>query len=376
MSFVFVAGCLLCVSREETVRGELCSNGNRKHVVMRKLLNTLYVFTEDAYLALEGKNVVVWRSDEQLGRVPLHTLEGILIFSYKGASPALMGACANSGIQLSFFTPHGRYLAGVHGRQRGNVLLRREQHSIASDCDRSLAISRNFIIGKIYNGRWVIERCLRDHSLRVDCDRLRICSAHLKSSINSAADANSIDALRGIEGDAAKEYFSAFDQLILRDKEIFKFAGRSRKPALDAVNAMLSLFYTVLASDCAAALEGVGLDPYVGFMHSDRPGRPSLALDLMEELRHVFVDRFVVSAINNRLVDTDSFIQRESGEVRLTDDARKRLFEAWQKKKKDSIVHPFLREKMVWGLVPHVQALLLARHIRGDLDGYPPLLWK
>lgn len=343
---------------------------------MRRLLNTLYVFTEDAYLTLDGENVVVRRDGDELGRVPLHTLEGILCFSYRGASPGLMGACAERGVALSFFDRRGRFLAGVRGEVRGNVLLRKAQYAWSEDPAKSLAVARNFIVGKLYNGRWVLERAVRDHGMRIDADAVKVASMRLDASMHSAATCNSLDRLRGVEGDAAAEYFGVFDELILRDKEAFRFSGRVRRPPTDAMNAMLSLFYTVLAYDCTSALEGVGLDPYVGFMHVDRPGRHSLALDLMEELRPVLVDRFVLSAVNNRVVRLEHFDQRESGEVRLSDEGRRALFGTWQERKKEMITHPFLKEKIPRGLVPHVQALLLARFIRGDLDGYPPFLWK
>ena len=343
---------------------------------MRKLLNTLYVFTEDAYLSLENENVVVWSDGAILGRVPMHTIESILSFSYKGASPQLMGSCAEKGILLSFFSPSGKYLASVHGRRRGNVLLRRSQYEMAADGERSLEIAKSFIMGKVFNGRWVIERGLRDHALRVDADALRAASSTMKDSLGSIEVCSSMESLRGIEGEAASNYFAVLDQLILRDKETFEFSGRVRRPPTDPVNAMLSLFYTVLTNDCSSALEGVGLDPYIGFMHVDRPGRASLALDLVEEFRAVMVDRFVLTSINNRVVSASSFERRESGEVRLTDKGRRGLFDSWQSRKRETIVHPYLREKIPWGLLPHVQALLLARCVRGDLDGYPPFFWK
>ena len=343
---------------------------------MRRLLNTLYIFTDDAYLALDGENVVVKRGDGELGRVPLHTLEGIVCFSYKGASPALMGACAERSVALSFFDRRGRFLASVAGPQRGNVILRKAQYAWSSCEEKSLAVSRPMIFGKLYNSRWVLERALRDHGMRINAEAVKEASGTIASSARSAMACESTASLRGVEGDAAAEYYGVFDELILRDKGEFRFSGRNRRPPTDPVNAMLSLFYTVLARDCASALEGVGLDPYVGLMHADRPGRQSLALDLMEELRPVFVDRFVVSAINNRIVAPGDFVVRESGEVRLADDGRKRLFEAWQEKKKTQVTHPFLKEKVPWGLVPHVQALLLSRFMRGDLDGYPPFLGK
>ncbi len=343
---------------------------------MKHLLNTLYVFTEDAYLALDGENVVVRCGGEERGRIPLHTLESIVSFSYAGASPALMGECAGRGISLSFFSGKGRFLARVQGEARGNVLLRREQYRWADDSALSLEVARNFITGKIFNARWVLERSLRDHSLRIDADRVKAASVSLSEAVAHVRTCSSADELRGVEGDAASSYFGVLSELILREKEFFTFPGRARRPPTDPVNAMLSLFYTVLANDCASALEGVGLDPYVGLLHVDRPGRASLALDLMEELRAIFVDRFVLSAINNRVVKLGCFEMRESGEVRLNVEGRRALFGAWQDRKRSTITHPFLKEKIPWGLVPHVQALLLARCIRGDLDGYPPFLWK
>ncbi len=343
---------------------------------MRRLLNTLYIFTEDIYLALDGENVVAKREGNEVGRVPLHTLEAIQTFSYSGASPALMGACAERGIALGFFDRKGHFLADIHGAQRGNILLRKCQYEATCDEAKSLAIARNCILGKIYNGRWVLERALRDHGARIDAAKVKEASEHLSGSLKAVRTCDSLDSLRGIEGDAAAVYFSVFDELILRDKERFAFRGRVRRPPTDPVNAMLSLFYTVLARDCSSALESVGLDPYAGFLHVDRPGRRSLALDCVEELRAVFVDRFVVSAINNRVVGPGDFEYRETGEVLLGDTARKALFEAWQERKREQIVHPFLKEKIPRGLVPFVQAQLLAKCLRADLDGYPPFMWK
>lgn len=343
---------------------------------MRHLLNTLYVFTEDIYLALDGENVVAKRQGKEVSRVPLHTLESIHTYSYMGASPALMGACADRGVQLSFFDQRGRFLVDVHGRYYGSVILRKAQYGVSIDDAESLEIAKNFILGKVFNSRWVLERVVRDHALRVDVQKLKEASSRLAASLKAIRTCDSQESLLGIEGDAAAVYYSVFDELILRDDEVFRFTGRNRRPPRDAVNAMLSLFYTVLSIDCSAALQGVGLDPYVGFLHVDRPGRCSLALDLMEELRAVYVDRFVLTAINNRVVDASCFVTRESGEVYLSDKGRRSLFDQWQKRKKESITHPFLKEKMPRGLVPSVQAQLLAKSIRGDLDGYPPFLWK
>lgn len=343
---------------------------------MRRLRNTLYVFTEDAYLTLDGENVVAKQAGKEMGRVPLHTLEAIFCFSYMGASPALMGACSERGVSLSFFSPKGRFLARALGAQQGNVLLRKRQYAWSEEAGRSLEVAKAFIAGKVYNCRWVLERGVRDHGLRIDAEAVCDASFHLADSLGSISLCADAESLRGVEGDAASRYFGVFDELILRDKAYFAFEGRVRRPPTDPVNAMLSLFYTVLMMDCASALEGVGLDPYVGFLHIDRPGRRSLALDLMEELRPVMVDRFVLTSINNRKVSEKDFDLLESGEVHLSESGRKTLFAAWQERKRDEIVHPYLKEKISWGLVPHVQALLLARYIRGDIDGYPAFLWK
>lgn len=342
---------------------------------MKKLLNTLYIFTDDAYLTLEGENVVAKQQGNVLGRVPLHTIEAIQCFSYAEASPALMGACSKRGIALSFFTPSGRFLAEVCGRVRGNVLLRREQFRIAEKPSSCLEIARNFILAKVFNSKWILERAIRDHGLRLDTHKIQTVSSHLSSSMQAIQRCSALDELRGIEGDAAASYFSVFDALFLRDKETFTFTGRTRRPPKDAINAMLSFFYSVLERDCSSALESVGLDPYVGFFHVDRPGRRSLALDCMEEFRPLLVDRFVATAVNNRIVNAKSF-DFGALEVRLNEKGRKALFKFWQERKKETITHPFLNEKVKWGILPSVQAQLLAKAIRGDLDGYPPLFWK
>lgn len=343
---------------------------------MRHLLNTLYVMTEDAYLVLDGENVVIQREKTELARFPLHGLEGIVSFSYRGASPALMGACADRGINLCFMRPNGRFLARVCGRSKGNVLLRKTQYRVSEDAASSFAIGRNMLIGKLYNSRWVLERATRDHALSVDVDRVKTASARIKDSLAKLEAAETVDTLRGIEGDAAAEYFGVFDELILNKDEAFRFKGRNRRPPLDCVNAMLSFAYSLLAGNCAAALESVGLDPYVGFVHSDRPGRESLALDLMEELRAVVADRFVLYCVNNRVVNRSMFEKSGSGAVFLIEKGRRAFFKAWQDRKKETLTHPFLKEKIPWGLVPYVQALLLSRYLRGDLDAYPPFLWK
>ncbi len=343
---------------------------------MKKLLNTLYILTEDAYLTLDGENVVIKQDDKIIGRFPLHTLEGIVSFSYAGASPSLMGACTRKGVSLAFCTPNGRFLARASGENNGNVLLRREQYRVADDDSKSIKIARNFIIGKVYNSRQNILRTKRDYSLRVNSELLENASNLLQQHLNEIPTIENVDTLRGIEGVSSRLYFDVFDEMILNNKTYFKFTSRNRRPPLDPTNALLSFAYSLLANDCASALESVGLDAYVGFMHTDRPGRASLALDLMEELRPWCADRFVLTQINNRNLKEKDFYIQESGAVRLTDDTRKKFLKEWQEREKEVITHPYLKEKVPWGLVPYVQAMLLARYLRGDLDGYPPFLWK
>ena len=343
---------------------------------MRKLLNTLFVTSEDIYLSLDGENVLANREKQVVARYPLHTLQGIVSFSYAGASPALMGACAQRDVDMVFCSPRGKFLARTAGITGGNVLLRREQYRIADDLTRSCKIARNMIFGKLYNARWSMERALRDHSERMDEEKFHHAINIVKEQMPRAVAETDLDALRGIEGAAAKAYFDAFDDMLLRNKEAFFFRGRSRRPPLDRVNAMLSFAYALLASDCASALESVGLDSYVGLMHRDRPGRRSLALDLMEELRPCVADRFVLTLVNNRKADPSDFEVSGSGAVTMKDQARKDFLKCWQEKKQETLTHPYLQEKLPWGLVPYMQALLLARYIRGDLDAYPPFLWK
>jgi len=343
---------------------------------MRKLLNTVYITSPDSYLSLDGENLVVLKGENEAARLPLHNLESIIAFGYTGASPALMGACAKRNISLSFMTQSGKFLSRIVGEVRGNVTLRKVQYRLSDSTAESTKIARNFIFGKIYNGRWVVERATRDYPDRLDTDKLKRVSTGLANSLGFVLGSEGLDELRGFEGEAATQYFNAFDHLILQQKESFFFHGRNKRPPLDNVNAMLSFVYTLLAHDTAAALETVGLDPYVGFMHRDRPGRISLALDLMEELRCIFADRFVLSLINKRVVNADGFTQKEDGAVLMGDDTRKTILQAWQSRKQEKITHPFLQEKLEWGLVPYTQAMLLARFIRGDLDEYPPFLWK
>ena len=343
---------------------------------MRQLLNTLFVTSENVYLSLDGENVVANREGEIVARYPLHTLQSIVSFSYAGASPALMGACAKREIGLAFCSPRGHFLARITGPEQGNVLLRRMQYRMADDPAQSCRIARNMIFGKVYNARWSIERTKRDHALRVDSARFSMVSAQLHTLLSQIAAETSQDSLRGLEGSGASAYFSVLDEMILQGKETFYFRERSRRPPRDAFNAMLSFAYSLLTHDCASALESVGLDAYVGYLHTDRPGRESLALDLMEELRPCFADRFVLTLVNNRILKPSDFEFRESGAVLLTDTGRRTFLQKWQERKKETITHPFLEEKLPWGLVPYIQSLLLARHLRGDLEAYPPFLWK
>ncbi len=343
---------------------------------MRHLLNTLYILSEDIYLSLDGENVVANRDKQAAARYPLHTLQNIITFSYAGASPALMGACAERQIGLAFCSPRGRFLARVCGESNGNVLLRRTQYCAADDPVQCCQISRSMIFGKLFNARWSIERTRRDHGLRVDSERLISVSQQIYGLLPQVRETVSPEELRGLEGVGASAYFSVFNEMILGDKEAFSFQGRSRRPPLDPVNALLSFAYSLLSNDCASALESVGMDSYVGFLHRDRPGRASLALDLMEELRPCMADRFVLTLINNRQVKAADFLYMESGAVLLSDDGRKAFLKNWQVKKKEMLTHPYLGEKLPWGMIPYVQALLLARYLRGDLDTYPPFLWK
>lgn len=343
---------------------------------MKKLLNTLYITSPDAYLSLDGENIAVINNGQEMGRVPLHNFESIVSLGVRGASPALMGACADQNVTISFLSPSGRFLARVTGPEHGNVLLRKKQYQVSEYPNESFPIARSFIVGKIFNSRWVVERTIRDHPMQVNTEWIHKVSSELNNQLHAARTAENLEQLRGIEGTSAKLYFSIFNEMILQQKESFYFEGRSRRPALDRTNSLLSFSYSMLAVMCASALEAVGLDPYVGFMHMDRPGRRSLALDLMEELRSVFADRFVLYLINNRILQGRDFVEAENHAVLLTDSARKIFFQEWQKKKQQELRHPFLDEKIEWGMVPYTQALLLSRYLRGDLDGYPPFFWK
>lgn len=343
---------------------------------MKHLGNVLYVTTPEAFLSLDGENVVIKKEEGNSTRLPLHNLENIVCFTWQGASPALMGACAERNIGLSFLTPNGRFQARITGKVKGNVLLRKKQYDVSESKQNSVPIAASFLMGKISNCRKVLDRAVRDHAMLVDVEALTGASNFMKETLKALPACKSIGDLMGFEGSAAKIYFSVFDQLILQQREDFKFLERSRRPPLDNMNSLLSFLYTLLTNEVASALEVVGLDPYVGFLHQDRPGRPSLALDLMEELRPVFADRLALSLVNRKQVMGKGFTQKESGGILMDDETRKAVLVAWQEKKKEEILHPYLKEKIAFGLIPHVQALLLARHLRGDLDAYPPFFWN
>lgn len=346
---------------------------------MRRHLNTIYVTSEDAWLRKDGANIVVEVEGGERGRAPLHMIGGVVCFGRAGASPALLAACAEAGVALSFLTPNGKFLARVEGPRTGNVLLRRTQYRIADDPVRAVPIVRGIVAAKAANQRTVIRRALRDHGADMtEAARGAVEDAELRLS-NAAGRtlrATDVAALRGIEGEAASVYFGVFDHLIRAGDGAFAFHGRSRRPPLDRINALLSFLYAMLGHDCRSALESVGLDPQVGFLHTDRPGRASLALDLMEELRPALADRLALSLVNRRQITAGDFVIEEGGAVSLTDQARKAVLVAWQERKKGELRHPFLGERVTFGLVAHLQALLLSRHLRGDLDGYPPFLWK
>lgn len=343
---------------------------------MKKHLNTLFVTTQGAYLSKEGESVVVKVEKEVRLRVPVHTIGGIVCFGQVSCSPFLMGFCAERDVTISFLSEYGRFLARVQGPVSGNVLLRREQYRRADDPAFSAEIAKAVLTGKIVNCRTVLQRAIRDHLDKMDADKMRHAAKRLGHCLEAFRPEQSLDVVRGFEGDAAHTYFSVFDELIITQKEDFFFRERSRRPPLDNVNCLLSFLYTLVVHDIRSALETVGLDPAVGFLHRDRPGRPGLALDLMEEFRPFLADRLALSLINLRQVQEKGFKRADSGAVLMTDETRKVVLVAYQKRKQEEIMHPFLGEKVTIGLLFHTQALLLSRYLRGDMDGYPPFIWK
>lgn len=344
---------------------------------MKKLLNTLYITSENACLKKDGENLVVEIEGAERARAPLHMLASLVTFGAIFISPALIGACARAGISLVLLDRVGRFEARIEGPVSGNVLLRRAQYVAA---DAPLNIVRSLVIGKVANQRAVLMRALRDYGAEYTSDTRAGLEAatHRMARIARQAEFGdeTTDTLRGLEGEAASLYFGCFDALIRVPEPEMHFNGRSRRPPLDAVNALLSFLYTLLTHECRSALESVGLDPAVGFLHRDRPGRPSLALDLMEEMRPVLADRLALSLINRRQVGPIDFETREGGAIMMSDEARRTVLTAWQARKRDERRHAFLDEVVPLGLVPWVQALLLARHLRGDLDAYPPWFWS
>lgn len=343
---------------------------------MKKLANVLYVTIPEAYLSLDGENIVVKKEETIAMRLPLHNLENIVCFNYLGVSPALMGACAERNVGLCFLTPYGRFMARVDGKVKGNVLLRKKQYQVSEKDEESVPIASSFLLGKVANCRKVVARALRDHAVLVDAQALTQASVFLKGTLLAIPGCKSVSELMAFEGSAAKIYFGIFNQMILQQREDFNFTQRNRRPPLDNMNSLLSFLYTLLTHEVSSALETVGLDPYVGFLHQDRPGRPSLALDMMEELRPVFADRLALSLVNRKQITGKGFTKKESGGILMDDETRKAVLVAWQERKKEEIMHPYLKERIPFGLIPYVQALLLARYLRGDLDAYPPFFWN
>jgi len=343
---------------------------------MKTHLNTLFVTTQGSYLAKEGQAVLVKVEQEIALRVPLHNLDGIVAFGHVGCSPSLMGACAEAGVTLSFLTEWGKFLARVSGFTPGNVLLRRQQYRLADLPEAALEISRSIVLGKVANCRTVLLRGARDAISEQPKEALQKTVKRMSASIVEVQQAQELDALRGLEGEAATQYFSSLNHLIRTDDETFRYVRRSRRPPLDALNCLLSFVYSLLTHDVRSACEATGLDAAVGYLHRDRPGRPGLALDLMEEFRPWLADRLVLSLINRKQVNPNGFQTLETGAVVMSDDTRKSVLVAWQERKQDSFRHPFLDETVSIGMAIHLQARLFARHLRGDLDAYPPLLWK
>jgi len=343
---------------------------------MRKLLNTLHVMTQGAYVHRDGETVAIKIGQELKLRVPVHTLEGLVCWGQVSCSPPLLGLCCERGVGISFLSEQGKFLARVTGPVSGNVLLRRQQYRMADGAGAALPAVQTIVAAKIANSRVVLLRAAREVDGETKQTELREAANRLSWAGLEAARAPSIDEARGHEGSAGQAYFAVFDHMITGDHEAFRFDGRSRRPPLDRVNALLSFVYALLRHDIESALESVGLDPAVGFLHTDRPGRPSLALDLMEELRSVLADRLVLTLINRRQVQGSGFTEQDGGGILMEDATRKAVVTAWQQRKQDEIEHPFLKERIPLGLVPYTQALLLARYVRGGLDAYPAFFWR
>lgn len=343
---------------------------------MKRILNTLYITSENSVLSKKGETVYIHTEGKKINQFPLIMLQGIVCFGKSRITPQLMAACAKSGISISFLSPYGRYLAKVTGAVSGNVLLRKEQYRISDDQKRSARLARSIVTGKCANTKMVLQRAVRDHPEKINLEKMKRTIKKLSDTLNKLEAATELNYIRGLEGEAARNYFNVFNELITVKQKGLEFAGRNRRPPLDRVNALLSFIYTLLYHDMRSALECCGLDPAVGFLHKDRPGRMSLALDMMEEFRPVIADRLVLSLLNTRQINSENFNQVESGAILLEDDARKVVLTAYQTRKQDIIKHPFLDKKMHIGIVFHTQAMLMARCIRGDLDNYPPFFWR
>jgi CRISPR-associated protein Cas1 len=343
---------------------------------MRKLLNSLYITTPESYLSLDGENIVILLADDEKFRMPFVNIENIICFGYMGASPALMGKCMDNNISLNFLKPNGEFLARLSGKTRGNVLLRKKQYAMSEDPQFCKNFAKNIVAAKLFNSRTTLQRTLRDHSDKIDVTQLSMVLENMKYAVKSIYEFDEMDEIRGFEGIHARNYFEVYDHMILIQKENFQMSQRSRRPPLDKVNCMLSYLYTILSLEIRSALETTGLDPFVGFMHTLRPGRASLALDIMEEMRAYLVDRVVLTMINLNQISEKDFIQKEGGGVLMTDEGRKKILKCWQDRKKEIITHPFLHEKIEIGLIPYVQAQILAKYLRGDLPEYYPLLMK
>ncbi|MCP3168991.1 type I-C CRISPR-associated endonuclease Cas1c [Myxococcus qinghaiensis] len=338
---------------------------------MTTALNTLFITVDGTRLNKEGERVVVTIQDEKKAEVPLRHLRSVVCLARAWMTPELLESCVEAGIHVSFFGMTGRFLARVEGLPGGNVLLRRTQFRAADDGARTLAIARAMVVGKLGNARQFLLHARRD-AAEERKGALEEAARRLSGHLRAVERAEDLEQVRGLEGIAARDYFEAFPDLLKGDARRFVFDGRNRRPPRDPLNALLSFGYALLAQDCAGALAGVGLDPAVGFLHEDRPGRLSLALDLMEELRAPVVDRLVFSLVNRGQLKPEDFKTEAAGAVMLKDDARKTFLVAYQGAKQVEVQHVFLGQQTSWGLVPHLQALLLARALRGELDGYPP----
>jgi CRISPR-associated protein Cas1 len=344
---------------------------------MKKLLGSLYITMQETYVSKERENIVVSLHGKEIFRAPIHLINSVVCFGNVLCSPFVFGLCAENNVSVSFFTEYGKFIAKVQSPVSGNILLRKQQYKYSDDKSFCLETAKSILIGKLNNSRTVINRALRDHEDKMSSSvRVKQISESLQKALNKVCFAENLEILRGMEGDAANSYFSVFDNLILNDKEIFYMKERTRRPPQDNVNCLLSFAYTLLSHDVSSALEGVGLDPQSGFFHKDRPGRPSLALDLMEEFRSVIGDRLVLTLINLSRLDSKGFLKSESGGVIMTDENRKIILDAYRKRKEEEVFHPFFKENIKIGILFHAQALLFARYIRGDIDAYPPFIWK